>query len=200
MPRQNNNNYVNNSNNVNDNSIVKDNNIINCNRNSNINNMNTVNNSNNCKNNENNIKLYNVDDPNVRNLKYYFPIEDVDRYMRDGIIPQDCTFYRPNKDFCSIYLCDYLPLTNNTTMINDLTINDNTSKYNEKYKSKMKKKCLKIKEKFFSTNGFDDYTYPTSSFRYKHFNQQNIKTIKSQSNNTKHKYKKRKKFLKQNKS
>ena len=140
MHRPNNNNrYVNNSNYVNNNSTLKDNNIINCSRNNNSNNINTLNNSNNCKNNENNIKLHNVDEPIVRNLKYYFPIEDVGRYMRDGIIPQDCTFYRPNKDFCSIYLCDYLPLTNNTTMINDLTINDNTSKYNEKYKSKMKK-------------------------------------------------------------
>ena len=156
----------------------ENNNIMDYNINNNINNRNIMNNNNNWLKNDNNIRFCNeYHNPNNRNVRYYFPIEDVDKYMRERIIPRDYTFM--NKDLCSIYLCDYLPLTNNSVLTNDLTINDTTSRYNENYKKEIINRCLDIKNKFFSKDYNDNYIYPTGSFKYKETYQSNIKITKS---------------------
>ena len=72
-----------------------------------------------------------------------------------------------NKDLCSIYLCDYLPLTNNAQMINELTINDKSSKYSKNYMNDLNNKCLNIRNKFFGTDLLEDFIYPINSFKYK---------------------------------
>ena len=171
----NNNNNISNTSNDENNIMIEDN-IMKCSNNNNIN-INKTNNSNISTKNDNNIISNNVakiDFYNFtpydfeRKMKFYFPNEGEKRYMRESKKPQDCTYtYAKNKDLCSIYLCDYLPLTYNAHFANELTINDKSSKYNKNYRTDLYNKCLDIRNKFFVTDHLRDYIYPIKPFKYK---------------------------------